>query len=112
MKYPCLVPKRLCKTDIHLEIEREGLNEYGEPLEIVNYTGKCNYQDKARTVLTTEKKLVEISGSALFPGDICPQLSVISGGTAFIFDAERRVLEGRKARNPDGTVNFTEVLLI
>lgn len=112
MKYPCLVPKRLCKTDISLMLEREGLNKYGEPFETVNYTGKCNYQDKARTILTAEKKLVEITGSALFPGDICPELPVISGGTAAVFGADRRVLEGRKARNPDGTVNYTEVLLI
>jgi hypothetical protein len=78
----------------------------------VGYSGKCNYQDKARTVLTEEKKLVEITGAALFPGDICPDLPVISGGSAEIFGMKRRVLQGTKARNPDGTVNYTEVLLI
>lgn len=112
MKYPCLVPKRLCKAEISLEFDREGLNEYGEPLDPVSYSGKCNYQDKARTVLTAEKKLVEITGSALFPGDICPDLPVISGGSAKVFGAKRRILQGTKARNPDGTVNYTEVLLI
>lgn len=112
MKYPCLVPKRLCRTDISLTIAPEGLTEYGEPLPAVNYKGKCNYQDKAKTILTAEKKLVQITGSALFPGDICPQLPVISGGTAIVFGTERRILEGRKARNPDGSVNYTEVLLI
>lgn len=112
MKYPCLAPKRLCRTDISLQMDREGLNEYGEPLEAVAYSGKCNYQDKAKTVLTAEKKLIEITGFALFPGDICPELPVISGGSAVIFGAQRRILEGRKARNPDGTVNYTEVLLI
>lgn len=112
MKYPRLVSKRLCKTDISLELDREGLSEYGEPLESAQYAGKCNYQDKARTVLTVEKKLIEITGTALFPGDICPELPVISGGTAVIFGVKRRVLEGRKARNPDGTCNYTEVLLI
>jgi len=112
MKYPCLVPKRLCKTDISLEIEREGINEYGEPIAPVQYSGKCNYQDKAKKVLTSEKELVEITGTALFPGDICPELPVISGGKATVFGAERRILEGRKARNPDGTVNYTEVQLI
>ena len=112
MTYPCLILPQWCKTDIDLELDREGLNVYGEPLEAVKFTGKCNYQDKARTVMTAEKKLVEITGSALFPGDICPELSVISGGSAIIFGAKRRVLEGRKARNPDGTVNFSEVLLI
>ena len=112
MKYPCLVPKRLCKTEISLEFDREGLNEYGEPLDPVRYSGRCNYQDKAKTVLTAEKKLVEITGSALFPGDICPDLPVISGGSAEIFGVNRRILQGTKARNPDGTVNYTEVLLI
>ena len=47
MKYPCLVPKRLCSIDIVLKFNREGLNEYGEPLEAVEFVGKCNYQDKA-----------------------------------------------------------------
>lgn len=112
MKYPCLVPARLCKTDICLEIDREGLNEYGEPLEPVAFEGKCNYQDKSKTILTTEKKLIEITGTALLPGDICPELPVISGGTAVIFGVKRRIQQGRKARNPDGTVNYTEVLLV
>jgi len=112
MKYPCLVPKRLCKTDITLEFDQEGLNEYGEPFPTISYSGKCNYQDKAKTVLTAEKKLVEITGSALFPGDICPELPVISGGEAEIFRVKRKILQGTKARNPDGTVNYTEVLLV
>lgn len=112
MTYPCLVLSQFCTIDISLELSREGLNEYGEPLEPVSYSGKCNYQDKAKTVLTAEKKLVEISGSALFPGDICPELPVISGGEAVVFGVKRRILQGTKARNPDGTINYTEVLLI
>lgn len=112
MRYPCLVPKRLCKTDISLSFEREGLNDYGESLEPVKYSGKCNYQDKARTVLTAEKKMVQITGTALLPGDICPELPIISGGEAAIFGVKRRIEQGRKARNPDGSVNYTEVQLI
>lgn len=112
MKYPCLVPKRLCRTDISLEFSQESISEYGESLPLVSYSGKCNYQDKARTVLTAEKKLVEITGCALFPGDICQELPVISGGEAVVFGKKRRILQGTKARNPDGTVNYTEVLLI
>ena len=112
MKFPCLVLSQWCKTPIRLSLEQEGLNEYGEPLQTIEYSGHCNYQDKARTVLTSQKKLVEITGSALFPGDICPELPVISGGMVILFGAPRRILEGRKARNPDGSVNYTEVLLI
>lgn len=112
VKYPCLVPKKLCKTDIILQIDKEGVTEEGETFAPVQYEGKCNYQDSAKTVLTAEKKLVEITGKALFQGDICPELPVISGGKAKVFDVERRILQGTKNRNPDGTVNFTEVLLV
>lgn len=112
MRYPCLVPKVLCKTEISLHLEQEGLNEYGEPLEGIDYSGACNYQDGGKTILTAEKKLVQITGTALFPGDICPELPVISGGTATVFGVTRRIQQGTKARNPDGTVNYTEVMLV
>lgn len=112
MNYPCLVPKQFCTTPIHLEIEPEGLQENGEPYPSVIVDKDCNYQDKARTILTAEKKLVEITGCAVFPGDICPSMPVISGGSATLFSVRRRILQGTKARNPDGTVNYTEVLLI
>ena len=45
----------MCKTEIHLEIEQEGRNVYGEPLEPVIWDGLCNYQDSGKTVLTAEK---------------------------------------------------------
>lgn len=112
MKYPCLVDKRYCKTDVHVEMEQEGVDKYGRPLPLVFYDGKCNYQDKAKTILTAEKKLVEVTGSALFQGDIAPELPVISGGTVEIFGVKRRIVQGTKARNPDGTVNFTGLELI
>lgn len=93
-------------------MEQEGRDKYGDPLPCLEYSGKCNYQDKAKTIFTADKKMVQITGSALFPGDICPELPVISGGTATIFGIKRKIQETRKARNPDGTVNYTEVLLI
>ncbi|MGN0464904.1 MAG: hypothetical protein ACI4F9_00975 [Lachnospiraceae bacterium] len=112
MKYPKLVPKRLCKTPIRLEIEQEGLNEYGEPLDTVTVESLCNYQDSGKTVFTADKKIVTLSAVALFCEDICPELPAITGGTAYVFDTERRIYQGKKARNPDGTVNFVEVQLI
>lgn len=110
--YPCLVPKFMCKTPIHIEIEPEGLNEYGEPLDSIEIDTKCNYQDKAKTIYTKEKKEVKVTGSAYIPGDIAPQLPTISGGTAKIFGVERRIASGTKARNPDGTVNYTVLELM
>jgi hypothetical protein len=112
MKYPCLVPKRLCKTDITLIIYEEGLSESGGPLVAGELSLKCNYQDSAKMIMDTDQKLVQISGIALFPGDICPDLSIISGGEATIFGKERTIMQALKARNPDGTVNYTELRLI
>lgn len=106
MKYPCLIPKQFCKTDIYVELDKEGLNNYGEPFEPVCWSGKCNYQDKAKTVLTAEKKLIQLSGCAMIPGDIAPELPNITTGTITVNGAKRYIAQGEKARNPDGTVNY------
>ena len=110
MKWPCLVLEQFCKTDIVLDMEQEGINKYGEPLSAFHYEGKCNYQDTAKRILTDQKKIVQITGVALFPGDICPELPVISSGSAVIYGMKRRIVQGTKARNPDASVNYTEVM--
>lgn len=112
MKYPCLIPKRLCKTDIHVHLESEDVNNHGEPVRVLDADLKCNYQDRAKTILTVEKKLVQITGTAMFPGDIAPDFPTLSGGTVTIFGEERRIEQGMKARNPDGTVNFCQLEVV
>ena len=64
MKYPCLVPKRLCKTPISVHLESEELTEDGNPKYCVDLELLCNWQDKAKTILTAEKKLIQITGTA------------------------------------------------
>ncbi len=108
MKYPCLVPKHLCTTYIEAEIKQEGVDGYGEPLPKIKWSGKVNYQDKAKTVYT-EKKLIKLSGCALAPGDIAPELPSISGGYIIVNGVKRSIFQGTKARNPDGTVNYCEL---
>lgn len=106
MKYPCLIPKRLCKVLVHVHLESEELTNQGMPKYMLDADLKCNFQDKAKTILTAEKKLVQITGTAMFPGDIAPDMPSLSGGTLTVFGQERRIEQGMKARNPDGTVNF------
>lgn len=106
MKYPCLVPKRLCKTPVHVHLESEEINNLGSPKYSLDADLLCNWQDKAKTILTAEKKLIQITGTALFPGDIAPQMSSLGGGIITVFGEERRIEQGCKNRNPDGTVNF------
>lgn len=112
MKYPCLIPKRLCKTEIHVHLESEDLNNLGEPVSILELDLKCNFQDRAKTILTAEKKLVQITGTALFPGDIAPGFSSLGGGTVTVFGETRRIEQGSKNRNPDGTVNYCSLEVI
>ena len=111
MKWPDLVPDRVCKIPICLHLDVDGRTEYGSPLPRIDIEANCNYQDQARLILDAQKQKVMITGTAYFHGDICPNLSVISGGTAEIFGSVRHIESGRKNRNPDGTVNNTEIHL-
>lgn len=112
MVWPELVPKQLCTTDIHVTIESESIGEEGQPIVLLDDDFKCNYQDKAKRILTNEQKLVQITGSALFNGDIAPDIPVISCGTVTIFGIQRTIVQGEKARNPDGTVNYVRLELM
>ncbi len=112
MKYPCLVPKQLCKTSVHVYLESEELNTLGMPKRILDVDLLCNFQDSAKTILTTEKKLVQITGTALFQGDIAPDFPTLSGGTMTVFGEERHIEQGMKARNPDGTVNYCRLEVV
>ena len=113
MKWPDLVPMSLCKTTCDVTIYGEGIDEDGAPIIAFSSSDLlCNYQDKAKTILTKEKKLVQITGSAYFHGDIAPDIPVISAGTFTVFGVERSIQQGTKARNPDGTVNYTQLEVI
>lgn len=112
MKYVKLVPDVVCKTPISVKLYDEGLTERGEPIIVLEAELMCNYQDGAKALMTDQKKIVEISGKAYFNGDIAPDVPVISGGEVTLFGVERRILRGLKARNPDGTVNYTCLELI
>ena len=109
MRFPQLVPTGVCTTPIRLVLTCEELTEDGAPTRAVEYEGFCNWQDGGKTELTAEQKYIRISGRAYLPGDICPVLPEITGGYGVIFGEKRSIEAGVKARNPDGTVNFTEV---
>lgn len=111
MKYPKLVPKNMCKTPIKVIIESEKINYDGEPVSM-ELDLLCNFQDVAKTIFTDEKKTVEITGTALFDGDIAPDMAAISGGTVEVFGEKRRIEKGMKARNPDGSVNYTRLEVV
>ena len=109
MKFPELVPDSVCKTPITLVIESEGVDEDGAPPEATTIETYCNWQDGGKTIYTADQKVVDITGRAYFNGDICPDISNITSGEGYIFDMKREIHQGFKRRNPDGTVNHTEI---
>ena len=109
MKYPELVPRWVCNTPITLTVEGEGITEDGAPVSEHIVNAKCNWQDGGKVVYSGGQKMVEITGRAYFNGDICPTISNITAGTAIIHGELREISRGFKRRNPDGTVNHTEI---
>ena len=127
MKYPCLIRESVCKTEVFLTLYGEGLTEDGAPEIILEhklfYPGDdvfpsdrlffsplpCNMQNGAKTVFTDKQKRVEANGTLLFPGDICPDAEVIGDGFVLLDGVRRDIVRGVKARNPDGTVNYTRL---
>lgn len=112
MGYPCLVQKRFCKTPVDVVIEIDEMNEDGELTEAFRASTKCNLQMGARASFTKDKEKIELSGVALFIGDLCPSLPVIASGTVTIDGREYSINKGTKNYNPDGTVNYTTLELI
>lgn len=110
-RWPQLILPQFCMTDIEVTVESEDLNENGTPKTLLEWTGKCNYQEKSKRVWTSDKVLVDVSGTCLIPGDIAPELMIIPSGKVTIMGTERIMIQGTKARNPDGTVNFTQLEL-
>ena len=112
MVFPCLVDKRFCKTPIKVVIESDEMSEDGELVPEIEIDTYCNLQMGARVSMTKDKEKIELSGVALFAGDLCPSVPVIASGTVRIKNAEYSINKGTKNLNPDGTVNYTTLELI
>jgi hypothetical protein len=89
----------------------EGLSEGGAPQEVANYTGKCNFREKTKTVRRPDGTLVQISGSLTVGCDIAPEVPAISGSVT-VQGKTWMIASASRPRNPDGTVNHTKLELI
>lgn len=108
--WPRLVPGRVCKTPCRVVLT-EGTGEDGEPIVRADLSLKCNWQDKPRQVLNAERQLIQLAGTALFDGDIAPELEILSGEVE-IYGRLWTIHQGSKCRNPDGSVNYTRMELM
>ena len=112
MKYPSLVRKQDCKTDIHVVLYSDDISEEGSPQIALESDFKCNYQNKAKRVLTSEKVTIQVTGICLFSQDIAPEITDIHSGKVTVFGKERDIVQGTKERNPDVTVNYIELDIV
>lgn len=110
MKYPKLV--RSAYTPIHVFIDSNDINEFGERETWLDKDLFCNYQSCTKQVVKSDRQYTELSGKAYFDGDICPDVPSISSGYAEIFGEKMQIHKGTKSRNPDGSVNYTLLELI
>ena len=110
MKWPELVPDRVCTTPICV-YQTQGLSRDGGRKRTVTYEGSCHHTEKSYQKLNAEKQLITLSGQALFNGDISPNIDKIEG-YAEISGREYVIFSSEKAKNPDGTVNYTRLELI
>lgn len=110
MKYPKLV--RVAKTPVHIVIEAEHPNEFGERETLLEGDFKCNYQDAAQINFKAQKQSSRVTGTLYIDGDILPGVAVISAGHVEIFGEQREIETGCKARNLDGSVNYTRLDVI
>ena len=110
MAYPKLV--RNAKTPVRVVVISGEPNEFGERPTLLDKSFFCNYQNSASMRYSKDKQDERITGIAYIDGDILPSLSVISSGYVEIFGEKRDIAKGCKARNLDGSVNYTRLDVI
>ena len=108
--FPKLV--RNPKTKVRVVITETKPNEFNEKAILLDDEFLCNYQDVTSVRYTAEKQSPGVTGTIYIDGDILPTAAEISCGYVDIFGERREIAKGCKARNFDGTVNYTRLDVI
>lgn len=78
MRYPPLVPPRLCHTHVKVTLTG-GLTMSGGIETLCTVFTKCNLTFATKQRFTSEKRIVTIAGTALFSGDPFPSVENPTG---------------------------------
>ena len=78
--------------------------------EVLIFDGKCNLSERSRTTLNEQRQVVELTGKALFKGDIYPGKPI--KGYVELDGIKKAIYRSRKPRNPDGSIYSTELDLM
>ena len=103
------IPKVLFNMPCTLVIYQEGISEDGEPLEALTLETKCIFVDKAKQVMDAEKHIIRLEGQLILDGDIAPNISTLSSGTATVNGIEYKIYRCCRPHNPDGSIHHTEI---
>lgn len=96
--WPRLVPPRACRTLCAITLT-DGTSEGGAPNVVATMELPCNWQDKPRQIMDVEKHLIQLSGTALFDGDIAPEVDILAG-TVEIYGKSWIIYRGGKCKAP------------
>lgn len=110
MKWPQLVPTAVCRVPITVHLT-DGDDEDGAPHVVRELHLPCNYNGKGGWTVDDERRMVRYTAAALFPGDIAPELIHLTGW-AEVLGATLTIHAADRARNPDGSVNYTRLELM
>ena len=110
MKFPKLVVNP--HTAVFVNIESNETDEYGGRESVLSAELKCNFQAVSNIEYKTDRQTINIAAKAYFDGDICPDLPLITSGSVKLGLYEYKIYRGTKARNIDGSVNYTLLELI
>lgn len=94
---------------IPIEVYTELPGEDG-PVTSLIFSGKCNLSEKTKTIMTSDKQLVRLSGKVILKGDILPGQDI--QGFIMLNNRKRVVYSTSKPRNPDGSVFSTQLELV
>lgn len=101
-------PDFLANTKYNAVLNKEGISEEGEPISDFECTGMCIFSEKAKRIIDSEGKEINLSGKVIVKGDIAPSLKTVSDGTITINNRTYDIYVGSRPRNPDGSIHHTE----
>lgn len=109
MRFPSLVAPMARSMSVDITVDADGIDEDGAPIEGARWSGKGNYQDKVLEIYDGKRVETDVKAVVYLHGDPFPSLAVIAGGSVSVMGETREIKAGAKARNIDGTVNFTRL---
>lgn len=109
MRWPKLVMGFTQSTTVDATIDADGIDEDGAPIVGESWSGRCNWQDATVRRFSRDRSDVEVKATLIIDGDPFPSMWTIDGGYVEIDGVQRTIEKASKARNPDGTVNFTTI---